>query len=467
MPGNNFEHIVARKNMYINTESLAYGNGDSWRVSIPPAPFSCKANQRMRLTVLNVEMRKNWYEVNQTNNVFFIQLNIANVYSWYPVIIPPGSYRSFGPTVAAGVAVASTPNTIPTTNNYSYATLDLASAIKYGIDKTLYTMINGGIITDSNGLPINNNSYATSTFFNISSTAPGAGSIVSWNSITRKFSITLPPLVAGSGLTALKNVDIVFAQLKSDVTNLTTTGAAAAVFNPFTNNNYSLYGNWNFQDCHELLGGIPTRSTNLLSAAPYFTAGMNKATVGGLPVFTSPYVGQLNTLEGIYLRLFSSSTNNYQSPSMDRDAVNTNTMSPTNILARLPLTASVYDDLNEIISYTDPGMSCFQIYLDNKQIDNLQMSITDDKNRPISEVAQGEAQYGTLGYKLTLMWEVEQLEFSTTAAPASLDIKKSLVPVGYVGPNTLMNDSTSKNIIYKKNQISNFDPLVGNRVSSN
>lgn len=455
-------HIICRKNMFINTETLTYAGGDSWRVSLPPAPFSCKANQRMKLTLLNMEIRKNWYEINQTNNTFFIQINNAGVYSWYPVLIPPGSYRAFGPAVAAGTAQGITANTAPSTVNYSYATNDLASAIKYGVDKTLYYMVNGGIITDCNGLQVNNNNYAPTTFFNIST-----GCTVSWNSVVRKFAINFPAFGAngGSALTTA-NVDIVFAQLKTNLVGISTTGTGGAVFNPMNNGNSSIYSNWNFQDSHEILGGIPTRSQNVLTVAPYFTPGMNKAAVAGTAVFTSPYVGQLNTLEGIYLRLFSSSTNNYQSPSMDRDSVNTNTLSPCNILARLPLTATVYDDLNEIISFTESGVYNFQIYLENKQLDNLQMSLTDDKNRPISEVALGEAANGTLGYKMTLMWEIEQLEFSTSSAPSSLDIKKSLSPVGFVGPNTDMGDASSKNIIYKKSQLSSFDPLAGNRVST-
>ena len=45
--------IVAQRNIFINTENLNYGDGTQFRVSVPPAPFTVKSNQRMKLTLMN------------------------------------------------------------------------------------------------------------------------------------------------------------------------------------------------------------------------------------------------------------------------------------------------------------------------------------------------------------------------------------------------------------------------------
>ena len=40
-------HIIAQRNVFINTETMNFGDGSQWRVSVPPAPFTIKGNQRM------------------------------------------------------------------------------------------------------------------------------------------------------------------------------------------------------------------------------------------------------------------------------------------------------------------------------------------------------------------------------------------------------------------------------------
>ena len=241
--------IIASRNMYINTEVTPYGNGESFRISLPPAPFSCKSNQRMSLTLLNLEIRKNWYEINQTNNTFFLQLhnNTATPEIFYPVIIPQGSYRAFNGTPAT--ATANVANAA-----YTYANPDLCNAIKYGIDKVLRVMASGGIITDSKMANVNNLAYPAMNIF-----AANPACSVLWNTVTRKFTITLPNITApGAAMNA--SIDFVFAQLKTDYNKVSILGNN----NPFVNSNASAYGNWSFQDSHEILGGIPNRDNNLL-----------------------------------------------------------------------------------------------------------------------------------------------------------------------------------------------------------
>lgn len=418
--------IVASRNIFLDSEFVPYGNGDSFRVALPPSQFSCKANQIMRMTLTNFEIRRNWYAVNQTNNVFFIYdpTPAAGLPSGrlYPCIIPPGSYRAYAP--ASGLGVLTTPVTTASTP-YGFNTPDLASAIKYALDKTLFVLNAGGTITDSNGKVVNNISYAATNHF-----TGTPSSTVTWNPVTRKFRISFPQLAAGRS----PDLHIVCFQLKTGA------GILPDTLEQFLQNaNPSSYGDWSFQDCFELLGGIPTRNVTFRDA---LTRTPTTVTAASTLTFLSPYVGQLNTVEALYVRLSSSSTNNYQSPSLERDLSNDYVVCPTNIFARIPLPTSLYDETDDLISYSDTGASMFQTLLDVQQMNVLQCSLTDDKNRPISEVLQGQAIDGALAYKMTLKWEVIQMDHSLTTAPASMDVISSLSPAGFVRPTSGMQSSS-------------------------
>jgi hypothetical protein len=195
----------------------------------------------------------------------------------------------------------------------------------------------------------------------------------------------------------------------------------------------SAYGDATFQDSYELFGGIPTRDETIINNT---IAAGNEVNNNN---FISPYVGQLNTMEAIYLRLMSASTNNFQSPGLDRNVQNNYALVPTNILARIPLPAAIYDDSIELLTYTEQGSQIFSCLIDARQIQLFEFSITDDKGRPIQEVLSGQAKSGDLAAKITIKYEVIQYDQSFTNIPASMDIIKSLTPYGFTRPNTDFN----------------------------
>lgn len=438
--------VVATRNIFLDSELVPYGNGESWRVALPPSSFTCKANQMMRLTLVNFEMRKNWYEVNDTNNTFFIYDATAGQNILYPVIIPPGSYRAFAPasnTVAALTTPVAAVNTA-----YDYATNDLASALKYAIDKTLVTMNIGGIITDWSGENAGTQTYAARAYFTGTPSCT-----VKWNPVVRKFIVQLPAFAAAKQA----DLRVVFFQIKGGAGVL-----PAALQQYVRNTNIDIYGDWAFQDCFELLGGAPTRDANASSASSFKSGLLRSGTVanGAILGFVSPYVGQLNTIEAIYVRLSSTSTNNFQSAGLDRYLQGEDhTVCPSNIFARFPLNVVVYDDINPIVTYDDSGSNTFQTLLDTHQLTSFQCAITDDKGRPLPEIALGQAKDGMLSCKMTLRWEVIQLDQSLHTAPPSMDIAASLSPVGFVRPTNDMGGSNAQPTIAK--------PMAPPRFSSN
>ena len=85
-----------------NTDGRAHS-----KIMVPPHPFSSVGAERMSLTLVSFTMRRNWYNINNTNNRFYIYVN--NVH--HEVKIDPGVYTTFdelrdGVVAALNVAIA-------------------------------------------------------------------------------------------------------------------------------------------------------------------------------------------------------------------------------------------------------------------------------------------------------------------------------------------------------------------------
>jgi hypothetical protein len=72
-------------------DSSVSTHGDKTKVMLPPHPFSAQSNERMALTLQSFSMRRNWYNLNDTNRIFYLFVN--GVY--YQVAITAGVYTTF------------------------------------------------------------------------------------------------------------------------------------------------------------------------------------------------------------------------------------------------------------------------------------------------------------------------------------------------------------------------------------
>ena len=305
--------VILTRNIFINTELSQYRNDGSYRTTLPSSAFACKNNQKMRLTLTSFEMRKNWYEVNNMNNTFFmfctyqnlftltgansgsdtltingfidindsfvlsalipsmtgataattyfviasanyaynattnvttfnlsaargggsvnlvgttsttliginiLKTNNTNMFSLVPIIIPPGTYRAFG-TSAPQVANSLNSGSVPTLpNTYQYTNNDLCSALKFAVDKALYALYYGGQVTDNTNSIASSTTYLAHPCFTSGTAAAGDitfGSAVMFNTVTRKFTITLPSLKTN----ATEIFSFIFPQIKMSVT---------------------------------------------------------------------------------------------------------------------------------------------------------------------------------------------------------------------------------------------------------
>ncbi len=196
-----------------------------------------------------------------------------------------------------------------------------------------------------------------------------AGSTCVYTSITRSFTITL-----GGGAPA--GSFIVCFQVKQGAAP---TGVSPSGF---------------FNDSCELLGAIPSRTEVPVNAFRTST---------GVGPHISPYPGSLNTLEAIYLRTDLVSSN-YQTFSFEKELPDRSGLTPSTILARIPLTRSHFDDTFSFINFEDPN-DLFSIELPQTQLANMSFVLSDDKGRLISEVSPDQASNGNLSFKLVLRWE--------------------------------------------------------------
>ena len=189
--------------MFIDSEVNTVGQRGRCRVLIPSHPFSVTGAQKMRLTLLSFEMRRQWFNVNQTNNEFYFVS--ANAY--YPITIAPGLYSSF----QGGTYAASTAGLDPNPR---------------GLGQALHVAVEVAVAALNTAL---------STSITVTS--------VLYDGNARGFSITL----GGTGIPA--DLQTACFQCK---TGVQPTGVSDAGF---------------FADTHEILGAIPTRKASSVQSA--------------------------------------------------------------------------------------------------------------------------------------------------------------------------------------------------------
>ena len=110
-------------------DSSVNTHGDKTKVIVPSHPFSATGGERMALTLVSFAMRRNWYNVNPTNNTFYVY--VSNTH--HEVRITPGVYSTFA-TLAAAIQDALT-TTIANVAEIS------AVAVNHGATTRLFNVV--------------------------------------------------------------------------------------------------------------------------------------------------------------------------------------------------------------------------------------------------------------------------------------------------------------------------------------
>ena len=108
-------------------------------------------------------------------------------------------------------------------------------------------------------------------------------------------------------------------------------------------------------------------------------------------------------MEAVYVRT-NLQTSNYSTYGFSQ-SIYQNAVTPTNIFARIPLQNQIYNVSDPFIVLEDKN-DLFVIEIGNKQLDQLTLYLTDDKNRFLPLVHLGQVTAGMLSFKCSIKWEV-------------------------------------------------------------
>jgi hypothetical protein len=236
----------------------------------------------------------------------------------------------------------------------------------------------------------------------------GTGNTCTYNPVTRKFSIGLNISASGNNGTITANSYIVCFAIPNALMGFTPSGVS------------QLY---TFMDTNEILGGRAMTSYNNSSVVPVNAMGTGTV-AAGIITFVSPFVAQLNSQEALYIRT-NLQTLNYSTYGFAQ-TIFQNSVTGSQIMARVPVRNQLYNVPDPFISYEDAN-DTFQITVGNKQLDNITIYITDDKNRPIPNVAVGQVTSGLMSFKCSLKWEVVLKDSANPFIPTIQNVNTRLI----------------------------------------
>ena len=150
-------------------------------------------------------------------------------------------------------------------------------------------------------------------------------------------------------------------------------------------------GNGFYSDSFAILGGKPIKYINETTKVALQKVGTSR--VGFFPM-------QLQTMKAIHM-VTNLQTHSYQTPHMDVNSQNT-TLVPSNIFAKIPVYLQETSSFAPI-TYQDSGANTYSVDLQNKNINSIVISLTDDKGRPLPQNAN-QAEFGLLSYLATFKW---------------------------------------------------------------
>lgn len=89
-------NVVESRNLFVDSSATQRGESRSITLSVPQGMMECQDHQTLRITLASFQMRKNFYNVNQHNNTFFIFAKTgvsASPVAYHKVEILPGDYQ--------------------------------------------------------------------------------------------------------------------------------------------------------------------------------------------------------------------------------------------------------------------------------------------------------------------------------------------------------------------------------------
>ena len=127
---------------------------------------------------------------------------------------------------------------------------------------------------------------------------------------------------------------------------------------------------------------------------------------GGVNTLVSKYPASLNTLDAIYLHMNTIETGNYMSTGHESHAAESLRLIESSLFARIPFDDSTFTEAHEVVSYEDSGGDTYQSHLSRKNIESLDIRVTDARGRSLATLNPNQAADGLLAYRMCLRWDL-------------------------------------------------------------
>lgn len=343
--------------VFLDSGNNVLGNGEkaSWLVNNVD-DFSVLGNNKvLKVCLTSFSMFKNFYNINETNGIFYASiLDGAGTRHYIEIVIPKGDYIEF----------SGTPNA-----------LDV---------KIQQAIVNAGF----------------------------TGAVVTWDAYLRKFTFDMSAAQKTQSLPGLPlawNSNSDYFVCFMDKSGAPPTGV-------------SQIGLYN--DSWMILGARPVRDHTAALGSVANPVSFFPDTVAA--TYTSYYLTQLSSLDEIVIRTDLPSMN-YQSSGYDKTASADFKLQQTNILARIPVNRSTYDNELGMIHYIDDN-DTFCLTIGNTQISQFSLYLTDGRGRFLQEVSPLQALYGALSFRATLRFDY--LMRPTTGSPHVPNTERYPINIG-------------------------------------
>ena len=361
------------RNLFVNTEQTLIGECRNVTINLPQYLMSCDETERMRLTLQTFTMRKNWYNLNKYNTIFYVvaKSSTGTVIS-KRVAIPEGNYQSF-----------------------SDSTYGFCGFVQLAVD-TVLKAAPFSIVTPN--------------------------TLCNWNPVTNILGISFD--TTGAVANSIAECKLVTFTIPAY------TPAGSSLVKTILGNDFI----GSFQDNHEIMGGCNHENQDA-NTFEDLTSMMNIATSGTAAnptyVFSGFYNATLSSEENLYVRTDLNSTS-FQTAGFDTDANLYPYVVNSQILAKIPIPnpeftyvqeySTSYDNTPavtgtnigdyryerpfQIIEYTDNGNNMFSILLVAKKITSMRLFITDSYGRLIPEISLHQIRCDAMNFTTTLRVDV-------------------------------------------------------------
>ena len=370
--------VVETRNLFIDTASTVAGESRSVIINLPQGVMNCKENQIMRLSLQTFSTYKNWYNVNQNNNQFYLlgqQVN-GDIQS-VKITLTPGEYQSW-------------------------------SDPEVGMNRAIFDAVDTALKAPP-----------------FSIVAPAT--TITRNDLTKIQQIVFDaPNAAGpTTFQAFKLVCFTLPNYRS-----TTAGLISNIIGADSNSA--------FQDSNQILGGCPQTKQDGTATFATLTSLFNVTSVVGATdtkyTMRGYFPAQLTSTKNIYLRSNLNSTS-FQTSGLDSAAGDFPYVVSSQILAKIPYPIQRFADYTrtairttgtiggdavdtlgngeteaerpyEIIEWIDNGNNVYSQFLLAKKINTLQLSITDSLGRLLPAVSPEQVGCNQLNFTCTLRIDV-------------------------------------------------------------